>query len=198
MIPCKCGEPTCTAADNTEKVRQFCLTHTLRIVREADNDDRIAPVWPLDLADFIADQAGVPRTFPFVRIVESHDALLFTGTYQLRVDCGDDNVFGIECWVLPLAVTAGPEEVGNYADKHEPRFTPTTQPVETVNGIPDPDLVAAWGADDFWVRTTESIAKDVASHRQMLVSKIERLQRELADAVRESEAFDDAMNKAMN
>ena len=197
MIPCKCGEPTCTAADNTEKVRQFCLTHTLRLVREADADDRILPVWPVDISDAIAEMADVPRGFAYVRIAAPHDALRHTGTFKILLDCGGSNVFGIECWVLPLAATSGPE-IGDYADKHEPRFTPTTQPDEGWKGLPTYDATASWADDDFWVRTTESIAKDVANHRQMLVSKIERLQRELADAVRESEAFDDAMNKAMN
>jgi hypothetical protein len=195
MIPCTCGEPTCPAADNIEKVRQFCLTHTLRLVRASDGTDRVAPIWPLDIQDFIADRAGVPRHLPYVSIEGGHDAIGLAGTYTLRVDCGG-GVFGIECWVLPVAVNNDLDSVGNYADKHAPRLTPISQPAETMKGIPDPDRVTSWGDDEFWVRTTDSLVGDIKAHRKMLDEKIVRLKSELASAETERGTFEDRIGDA--
>jgi hypothetical protein len=58
-----------------------------------------------------------------------------------------------------------------------------------LHGIPDPDRVTAWGADDFWVRTTDSIVADVANHRKMLDEKVKRLRKELTDAEKELDVF---------
>jgi len=192
MIPCKCGEPTCATAYNIEKVRQFCLNHTLELSRECDPHGGTAPIWALDIAEFIAKQAGVPISLPYVRLYENgpiQDSLSATGLYTLRVDCGDGiEEFGIKCWVVREDAISYP--VGNYAVKHDPEFVPLSSPKPAdMKGIPDPDRVTSWGDDEFWVRTTESIVADVANHRKMLDEKLKRLRKELADAEKELDVF---------
>lgn len=61
------------------------------------------------------------------------------------------------------------------------------------------DDAPVWGADnfeDFFVRTTESVVKDVADHRKMLDQRVNRLRTQLVEAEAELRQFKHAVEHA--
>jgi hypothetical protein len=165
-----------------QMVSDFCDNYAIEVYIDCDEHGRTrAPLY----AGQIASHFGVLDHCP-VRLV-GRDFVQELGLYYMAASIGLTEERGIHVWIMRK------DPQGNSQYKAVPRSAPYVVGLPAnpavLHGIPDPDNAPDWGADDFWVRTTDSIVADVANHRKMLDEKVKRLRKELTDAEKELDVF---------
>ena len=165
-----------------QQVSDFCDNYAIEVYLDCDEHGRTRyPVY----ASQIAGRFGVLNNCP-VRFI-GLDFVQEVGLYHMAAAIGLTEERGIHVWIMRK------DPLGSSQYKAVPRSTPYVVELPAnpavLHGIPDPDCVPSWGADEFWVRTTDSIVADVANHRKMLDEKVKRLRKELADAEKELDVF---------